>query len=161
MKCLKIFILTILFQFSFIPYSECSDWDMDDIKARHTRMMQKLKEIETEGSGHHLEGTKNLLAYSTNYDKWTFIKSIKNPNPGQHIYLFKEGNDLRAIVWVDKDGIPIKVPPCPDGNCKTVLEPAFTVISQDVYCEREVKPGHGLVLLMYPTTEWINDLTKQ
>ncbi len=159
MKWFKILIMFILFQFFFIPYSECSD--ADDIKSLETHMVQKLKEVEIKGSGHHLVGTKNLLAYKTSYDQWIYIKTIKTKDTRQHVYLFKEGNDLRAIVWVDKDGTPIKVPPYPEGERnKYTMEPSFTVITQDINTYSEVIPDHGLILLMYPTDKWIDDLKQ-
>ena len=77
----------------------------------------------------------------------------------KYVYLFKEGNDLRAIAWVDKGGTPIKVPSYPDGErTKYTMEQSFGVITQDIHCYAIVLPEHGLTLLMYPTNKWINNM---
>lgn len=137
-------------------YAECPSGN-DMVNFENPRVIQELKKIESKGNGYRLQGIK-LCDDSMIFEQWVFIKSVKSRNPGQHIYIFKEDNILRAVVWVDKNGTPIKVPPCQDGDCKNVTEPALS-IGEDVYTWAKVQPDHGVVILLYPTTEWINDLT--
>ncbi len=124
------------------------------------RVIKKLEEIETKGKGHRVRGIK-LCDGSEILSNWVFEKSIHSFCLGQHVYIFKEGSTLRAVSWVEPAGKLLKVPPCQSSELCNKMDEAAMVISGDVYTWAEVQPGDGVVLLLYPTKEWIQDLTIQ
>ncbi len=68
----------------------------------------------------------------------------------QHIYLFRDEDGVRAYVWVDTGGKPLKVPPDKSGSPG---EGAY-ILSGDIYTYPIVEPGDGLVILSGATPEW-------
>jgi hypothetical protein len=160
MARIKIIFLVVIFQVPWIVYAKCpGEWLGDMLGFENPRVMKELKAIESKGKGFRVQGI-NLCDDSKILENWVFKRSLEPLCSGQHIYLFEEGDTLRAVVWVGVGGKPIKVPPCPGGDCSNMNEPAG-VISGDIYTWNEVQPGHGVVLLFYPTNEWVQNLTKQ
>jgi hypothetical protein len=155
-----IFLIAVLFQVPWTAYAKCpGEWLGDMLEFENPRVMKELKAIESKGKGFRVRGI-SLCDGSKILENWVFKRSLEPPCSGQHIYLFEDGDILRAVVWVEAGGQPIKIPPCPGGDCSNMNESA-EVISGDVYTWKEVQPGHGIILLFYPTNEWLQNLTKQ
>jgi len=135
------------------------EWLGDMLKFENPRVIKQLIEIERKGKGYKVPGI-SLCDGSIILDGWVFLQAIHIPKQSQHIYIFEEDSTLRAVAWVELDGKPLKIPPRPKGElCREMNEEA-SVVSGDVYTWVEVQPGHGVVLLFYPTREWIRDLTN-
>lgn len=144
-----------------ISFAECpGEWLGDFLDFENPRVIKQLKEIESKGSGYKTTGI-NLCDKSILFPGWIFQKDIHVSSRGQHIYLFKDTDTLKAVTWVEDNGKPLNIPSCPYGErCLTMAEGA-TVISGDIYTWKEVQPGHGIVIIIYPTSDWVEDLTNR
>jgi hypothetical protein len=149
-----------LFHFIEIAYAKCPGRTLKDmLDFENPRVIKRLTEIENTGTGYQEPGI-SLCNGKKILSNWVFKESIHIPCAGQHIYIFEEHNSLRAVIWIEKNGKEAEVPPCPNDDCTDLAEAAH-VISYDVYTWREVQPGDDVVILEYPTKEWVDRLKRQ
>lgn len=156
--CCSVPIFLLLAKFAF---AKCLGEGLGDMLTfEGPRIIEQLKNIESTGKGYQLKGIQ-LCDGSTILRNWIFKQSLHFTSCRQHIYIFQEKKAIRAVVWIEPDGQPVAIPPCTNGKrCDEMDEPAHG-ISGDVYTWKEVQPGDGVVLLLYPTEKWIQQLTTQ
>ncbi|MCX5919695.1 MAG: hypothetical protein NTX30_23860 [Deltaproteobacteria bacterium] len=143
-----------------IAYAKCPASTLKDmLNFENPRVIKHLSEIENMEAGYREAGIILCDGYKI-LSGWIFKESIHPPCTGQHVYIFEENHVLRAVIWVEKSGKAVRVPPCPKDDCSNIAEAAH-VISGDVYTWKEVQPGDGIVLLQYPTIEWAEGLKNQ
>ena len=58
------------------------------------------------------------------------------------------------MAWVDEDGFELLFPTCPD---EISGETAYT-LGEEVYTERTLKPGDGIVEIMCVKPSWLQKL---
>ena len=155
-----IFFVVIYFTITSVSDAKCpGEWLGDMLDYENPRVIQYLREIEGEGSGFKTNGII-LCDGNVIFKNWIFQKAIHNSSLGQHTYIFQDDETLKAVSWVEEDGHPLDIPLCPYGErCMKMMEGAI-VISGDIYTWKRVQPGHGIVIIIYPTNDWINDLTN-
>jgi hypothetical protein len=158
------FIICLLGLFIFFPqetaYAKCPGQTLKDmLDFENPRVIKHLTAIESMGAGYREAGI--LLCDGDKFlSNWIFKESIHPSCTGQHIYLFEENHLLRAVIWIERIGKVVSVPPCPKDDCSNISEPAH-VISGDVYTSKEIDPGDGIVVIQYPTKEWVEGLKNQ
>jgi hypothetical protein len=154
--CLVLFI----FHGYEAAYAKCPGLTLTDmLNFEHPRVIKYLGEIDNMGKEYRVAGI--MLCDGDKFlSNWIFKESIHLPCLGQHIYIFEENYVLRAVIWIERNGKPLKVPPCPKNDCSNIAEPAH-LISGDVLTSAEIDPDSGIIVIQYPTKEWVERLRDQ
>lgn len=131
---------------------------MDDLGSflehEEPRVVAYIESLGSSQSTAQLEGI-TLCDGTTLFQGWAYLGPTKEKaNVGQHIHLFAIGKALRAVAWVEKDAKPFTIPSCPEHlTCKKQPEGARG-ISGDVYTWKQIQPGDGPVIIVYPLRSW-------
>lgn len=113
--------------------------------------ISKLKPGEDVLKGAELtDGAKYLEGY-------VYLGSVHSFGRMTQIHLFKKSNDLMAIIWLMSGAKPLALPSCPEGSEKAKF-PWYSGagLSGDIYTYPDVHAGHGIVVTMCPSQEWLN-----
>ncbi|MEJ2066494.1 MAG: hypothetical protein P8Y09_00725 [Deltaproteobacteria bacterium] len=130
---------------------ECPEWDYE---CRNNQILiSYLQKLSKENIGDILDdvcradGRVVLRGY-------IYLGKAENIGKGVHLYIFKFKNQHRAMAWVDEDGFELLFPTCPD---EISGETAYT-LGEEVYTERTLKPGDGIVEIMCVKPSWLQKL---
>ncbi|MBI4844081.1 MAG: hypothetical protein HY809_07155 [Nitrospirae bacterium] len=119
------------------------------------RVINYLKSLDTSDAGEKLQGIK-LSDGSVTLENHVFLETIRSTKKKFSVYLFRIGAKTVAYTWVEPNGKPLFIPPCPSDYG----DEGQYVLSGDVYTWKDVQPGDGIIIIECVTDKWINEIKR-
>jgi hypothetical protein len=139
-----------LFAAQKVPETLGEQLDLDN-----PRVIKYLNALSVTDIGKKLKGIK-LSDRSIAIKNHIYLEKIHSTKNKFTVYIFRNKAKKVAYAWVESNGQPLPIPPCP-ANSK---EEGQYVLSGDIYTWQDVHPGDGVVILECVTTKWINEIKK-
>jgi|WetSurSiteA1Bulk_404760.scaffolds.fasta_scaffold43956_2 hypothetical protein len=128
----------------------------DQLSIDNHRVIKYLNTLTSSYIGKKLKGVK-LSDQSIVLKGNIFLEKIYSTKNKYTVYVFRDKSKLVAYAWVEANGNPLPIPPCPS-NYK---DEGQYVLSGDVYTWQEVHPGDGVVVLECVTKKWISEINEE
>lgn len=102
-------------------------------------------------AGTKFEGVRQPNNYVFMRD-WEFRRRASRALEGQQIFIFFNGHAEKAVAWVESGGLPVPVPPHPQG-VDTSLDRAIDLTGEEYTGDRVTADGK-IYMFRFKASEW-------
>jgi hypothetical protein len=157
-KAMKKTIIILLFMSLLLPISCLAGGKMpetleEQLATDNPRVIKYLQSLKASDTGKKLKGIK-LSDNSVALKDHIFLEKIELNKRRTSIYILRSMGQVISYAWVESDGQPLPIPPCPPN----ADEEGQNVLSGDVYTWKDVQPGDGVVVMKCVTNKWIREV---
>ncbi len=149
----KIILFLLLLSIPCLAAKQVPKTLEDQLALDNQKVIKYLQSLKASDTGKTLKGIK-LSDRNVILKDHVFLERIFSAKNEFHVYLFRDGSKIVAYAWVDTNGKPLPIPPCPPNS----EEEGQYVLSSDIYTWKDVQPEHGIVIMKCVTNKWINEI---
>lgn len=151
----KIIIFLLLLSVPCLAAQQVPQTLEEQLAIDNPKVIKYLQALKASDAGKKLKGIK-LSDGNIILKDYVYLEKIRSSKNKFTVYLFQDGTKKIAYAWVETNGKPLPIPPCPPDY----KEEGQYGLSGDIYTWKDVQPGHGVVIIECVTNNWINEIKR-